>query len=199
MTDVVDALFDEYAARWARGERPDVADYLDRAGEARDELAPMIDRYLAVVPAQEPDEALVRFAELLDAGEPPLLAARVARGLRREDVVRWVLKTFGLSAEKEEKVSAYWHELESGQRSPAAVAPELWRRLVEHLGPGAEAARGWRPAAAYDVAYMREPNVDVRFLDIAAPASAAPPGAAPAAEPEPSEPDEVDRLFGYGS
>ena len=188
MTAAVDKLFDEYAARWARGESPDVADYLDRAGAARQDLALMIDRYLSVAPAQEPEEALVRFAELLDAGEPPLLAVRVARGLRRQDVVRWVMESFSLSAEKEQKVSAYWHELESGQRSPAAVAPELWRRLVEYLGPGTEAARGWQPAAAPDVAFLRLPSPDAK-LKKARPAAAAAAGHA--------ELDEVDRLFGY--
>jgi hypothetical protein len=184
----VDTLFDEYAARWARGERPDAADYLDRAGKERAELAVLIDRYLAVAPASEPDEATIRFVELFQEDEPPLLAVRVARGLRREDVVAWILKSFGLPAEKEGKVSRYWHELEVGGRSPGDVAPELWRRVVEFLGREAEAARSYvaieKPAQP---AFERREQTDFAL---------APPAAAPPAEAV-SEPDEVDRLFGY--
>jgi hypothetical protein len=185
----VDTLFDEYAARWARGERPDAADYLDRAGKERAELAVLIDRYLAVAPASEPDEATVRFVELYEEDEPPLLAVRVARGLRREDVVAWILKSFGLPAEKEGKVSRYWHELEVGRRSPGDVAPELWRRVVELLGREAEAARSYAV-----IGQPAQPAFERREQTDFAPA---PPAAAPARADD--EADEVDRLFGYGA
>jgi hypothetical protein len=191
VTDAVDTLFDEYAARWARGERPDTADYLDRAGWQREELALMIDRYLAVAPGPEPDEATVRFVSALyERGEPPLLAARVARGLRVRAVVDWVMQSFSLPADKAEKVSLYWHELERGRRRPQDIAPELWGKVVELLGPAAEAARGWSPPPmlAADVKYSRVR--DETFLT-------EPPVPAPAVEEE-SQTDEVDRLFGYG-
>jgi hypothetical protein len=191
VTDPVDTLFDEYAARWARGERPEAADYLDRAGAEREALAVMIDRYLAVAPAGEPDEATVRFlAEIYEGDEPPLLAARLARGLKVQAVVQWVMESFSLPADTTSKVSAYWHELESGRRRPSDVAPELWRTVVELLGPTAEAARGWSPPPllASDVRYHR-----VRSKSF----SLEQPAAAPSVE-EPSQPDEVDRLFGYG-
>jgi hypothetical protein len=193
VTDAVDTLFDEYAARWARGERPDAADYLDRAGREREELAGMIDRYLAAAPPGEPDETTVRFVlELYEKDEPPLLAARVARGLKVREVVDWLVESFGLPADKTSKVSAYWHELEGGRRRPQDVAPELWGKVVELLGPTAEAARGWSPSPvlAADVRYHR-----LRTESFASEAAASPP--APSVE-EPSQPDEVDRLFGYG-
>jgi hypothetical protein len=191
VTDTVDTLFDEYAARWARGERPEAADYLERAGSEREALATMIDRYLAVAPAGEPDEATVRFlAEISERDEPPLLAARLARGLKVQAVVERVMKSFSLPADTAGKVSAYWHELEIGRRRPSDVAPELWRTVVDLLGPTAEAARGWSPPPllAADVRYHR---VRSESLSLESPA------AAPSAE-APSEPDEVDRLFGYG-
>jgi hypothetical protein len=183
----VDTLFDEFAARWARGERPDAAEYLDRAGKERQELALLLDRYLALAPAQEPDEQTVRFAELVEQGEPPLLAARVARGLRREEVVRWLLKRFEIPPEKEGKVGRYWHELERGARTPADVTPELWTRVVEILGASAETARRWRAPvpAKPTVAFLRAAPDEPRR-------------AAVRAEGEASEGlDEVDRLFGY--
>lgn len=191
MTDVVDTLFDEYAARWARGERPDTAEYLERAGAARGDLATMIDRYLSVAPAPEPEEALVRFAELLEAGDPPLLAARVARGLRRDEVVKRVMEAFALPADTEPKVSAYWHQLESGTRRPGQVAPELWREVVRTLGSLAEAARGWQPRGLGDLAFRRVADVSRAMDEPSAPV-------APAAAATPLEEDEVDRLFGYG-
>jgi hypothetical protein len=191
VTDRVDTLFDEYAARWARGEHPDAADYLEQAGEERGDLALLIDRYLSIVPAREPGEELIRFTELLEAGEPPLLAARVAKGLRREEVVRWVMKVFALPADKEDKVAAYWHELETGRRSPTSVAPELWRRVVEHLGAAAEAARGWRPVPAMDLTFHRVADEPKLMRKLSKAAAAAPTDEMP--------PDEVDRLFGYGS
>jgi hypothetical protein len=46
MRDDVMRLFDEYAARFARGERPDARAYLARAGSGEDELAALIERYL---------------------------------------------------------------------------------------------------------------------------------------------------------
>lgn len=192
MTDTVDALFDEYAARWARGERPDAADYLDRAGPEREALAGLIDRYLAVAPAPEPDEATLRFvSRLLEDEEPPLLVARVARGLAVRAVVDRIVEAFALPADTREKVSRYWHELESGQRRPADVAPELWSRVVELLGPAAEAARAWSPPQlGAEVAYLRVR--DETF------ALEPPPAASAAPVEDVSQTDEVDRLFGYG-
>jgi hypothetical protein len=68
-----------------------------------------------------------------------------------------IVKAFSLPADKGTRVSGYWHELESGRRRPADVAPELWDKVVELLGPAAEAARDWspRPLLAADVKYGR--------------------------------------------
>ena len=188
MTDRVDTLFDEYAARWARGEHPDAAEYLEQAGDDRDDLALLIDGYLSVAPAQEPDEETVRFFQLFEADEPPLFAARVARGLRREDVVQWILTSFSLPADKAEKVSAYWHELEIGLLSPSDVAPDLWRRVVELIGRKAEAASSFRlMTSAPRVIFERRQDTD--FSHSVYPTPAEPVSGA--------EPDEVDRLFGY--
>ena len=186
----MDTLFDEYTSRWARGERPDTASYLDRAGHERAELAILIDRYLAFAVPPEPDEAAIRFAERLAEGDPPLLAARVARGIRAQTVVERLLKAFRLPADQEKKVSRYWHALESGCREPSDVTLELWHEIVEILGSGAEAARGWsvRAAGRQQIAFERRETTD--FAPTTAPA------AAPAKEED--ERDEVDRLFGYG-
>ena len=64
----VNALFDEFAIRRARGERPDIDDYLDRAGDAAAELADLIEGLLmsAPTPAPAPEDAVIVRALLAD-------------------------------------------------------------------------------------------------------------------------------------
>ncbi|GIU95796.1 MAG: hypothetical protein KatS3mg012_2253 [Gaiellaceae bacterium] len=86
MRPEAELLFEDFAARYARGEHPDVRDYLERAGDERDALVTLIDGYLASVPAQPPSaETLATFAELAleERKAPPMLAMRVRMGLRR--------------------------------------------------------------------------------------------------------------------
>src|SRR4029453_15441354 len=80
-------LFDDYAARFARGERPDTREYLARAGEDATQLAALIDRYPESVPALGSSEEAQALPEAWLEGEPPLLALRTKRGLRRDAVV----------------------------------------------------------------------------------------------------------------
>ena len=47
MPEDVFSLFDDYAARFAHGERPEARAYLARAGGRADELAQLTDGYLA--------------------------------------------------------------------------------------------------------------------------------------------------------
>ena len=78
----VEMLFDEFAAQYARGERPDVHAYLERAGKQADQLGLLIDRYLQAVPAQPPDEETVVLMQAWLDHVPPLVAARTRRGLK---------------------------------------------------------------------------------------------------------------------
>ena len=80
MSEDVMHLFDEYAASFARGERPDARAYLARAGERGDELGALIERYLERVPPPAPDAETVALAESWLAGQPPLLELRTWRG-----------------------------------------------------------------------------------------------------------------------
>ena len=66
-----DRLLDEYAARFARGEEPDAAAYLARAGARADELRELIDAFLVVAPpAPARREALELMAGLLAPADP---------------------------------------------------------------------------------------------------------------------------------
>ena len=84
----VQRLFDEYAAKHARGERPDVRAYLARAGDGREELGLLIDRYLQAVPAQPPDEETLVLLRARVEQVTPLTAARTRLPLKVDDVVR---------------------------------------------------------------------------------------------------------------
>jgi signal transduction histidine kinase len=155
----VDLLFDEYAARHARGEHPDAREYLERAGAQRDELARLLDGFLVASPVQPPGrETLAVFAGLLpdESETPPLLAERVRRGWRREEIVDWIRERFGIGEEKREKVAGYWHELETGLLPVSGVSARLREALGERFGDAAKAAFAWEPPALEaDVAFRR--------------------------------------------
>jgi hypothetical protein len=186
MAEDVVKLFEEYAVRVARGERPDVREYLDRAGAEREELARMLDRLIASRPAQEPDPDTVALFKAWLGGEPTLLELRRRRGLRRNDIVSGLLRRLALDPAKREKVAGYYHELESGLLDVGHVDRRVFDALAEVLGAPVRDVLAWpaRPPATLARAYYRaEPGV----------AEAPPPPAVP--EPAESEWDEVDELF----
>src|ERR687895_755334 len=113
MADDVATLFDDYAARFARGERPDA--------RARAAAAAWVE------------------------GEPPLLALRTRRGLRREEVVDALVRALGLDVAKREKVKQRYHELETGQLDARRVDDRVWDALSGALRAPVEALRAWRP------------------------------------------------------
>lgn len=187
----VDALFDEFAAAWARGERPDPQAYLARAGSERSALAALIEGWVLEAPAPEPSEDEVAVWQArLDAGEPPLVTLRVRRGWKRDRVVELLLQAFGIPAGRRERAEEYWHELETGLRAPSAVSERLWAWVVATFGEAAEAARAYRPAPPKPAMYRLPEGEWAAHL--------APSRIAVAASPEsPAEAgaDELDRLF----
>src|SRR4051812_23035721 len=103
MREDVFMLLDEYAASFARGERPDTRDYLQRAGDGRDELAALIERYLERVSAPAPEEDAVALASAWLASTPPLMDMRTRRGLRSDEVVDALIVGLSLDSTKREK------------------------------------------------------------------------------------------------
>jgi hypothetical protein len=85
MTVDVETLLDELARRHARGEPLDVEGTLRRAGDRADELAPLIERFLARAPRREASPRALAFVRSLD--DPPMVRARVARAVKVDDVV----------------------------------------------------------------------------------------------------------------
>jgi hypothetical protein len=181
-------LFDEYAAAYARGERPQAREYLARAGPQADELAGLIDRFLVSAPAVEPDAETMTIVGALVEGHPPLLELRVQRGLRREQVVDALVRLLNLDAKKEAKVAAYYHQLEGGLLEPRGVDRRVWDALAETLKTRVDDLVAWRPRPAETVpAYLRASSAPAVMPPLASPAAAE------------SERDEIDELFLFGA
>lgn len=182
----VEQLFDEYAVRFRRGERPDLREYLRRAGDGADELAALVDVFLQAAPAPEPDEEALARARALVEGEPALLAARNRRGITRAQVVDALIERLGLDEAKRDQVRRRYHELETGQLEPKRVDARIWEALAPVLETAVADLRSWRPSlppapSAASAYYRAEAEAQV---------------AARLRERPPEEPDEIDRLFG---
>jgi hypothetical protein len=182
MPEDVFTLFDDYAARFARGEAPDLRGYLMRAGEGAGELGRLVDAFLARASPPEPDEERVALARAWVAGQPPLLELRTRRGLRRDAVVDGLVQLLGLDPTKRAKVKRYYHELESGLLEPRGVDRRVWEALAETLKAQLGDLVAWRPRPA---------QAATVYLRASEALSAPPPQPAVAEEPE----DEIDRLF----
>ena len=134
----VDALFEEFVSRWTRDETIDVDALLERAGPESDELARLIDAFLARAPRREPSAearaAVAALAARLEQ-EPPLLTARVAARARVRDVAAAIVTACALPAEAEQLVRSYYQRLEGGLLDPKGVSDGVWSVLERVLGP----------------------------------------------------------------
>ena len=184
LADDVLTLFDDYAARWARGEAPDAREYLARAGDGRDELAELLDRFLASAPPGEPGAGAR--GELRRLGRRRAAAPRAAREPRRapgrgRGGDRRALPS---SAGKRAKVARYVHRLETGLLDPRGVDRGVLEAWAGVLRARVEDLLAWRPppAPAASVKFFRaaEPSADTAAFSLHAPAD---------------ECDEVDELF----
>ena len=186
MTDPAYELFDEFAARFARGESPDVRAYLARAGESRDELAELIDAFLTRAQPPEPDDESVAVMRAFVDGRPPLLELRTRRGIRVDEIVDGLIKTLGLDAGKSAKVKRYYQQLEGGLLEPSGVDASVWDALASPLGAKVRELAAFRPRLTLGKpAFLRQATAERADF-------------APAAglmKVDASEEDEVDRLF----
>jgi hypothetical protein len=164
----VDALFKEFVSGWRRGETIYVDAVLERAGPERDELARLIDAFLARAPRRSPSpesrEAVATLAARLEQ-EPPLLTARLVARARVRDVVAAIVKAFALPAEAEQLVRSYYQRLEGGLLDPKGVADGVWSVVERMLGPAvrSQALEGFshnRLAFKESIAFQRLADAD---------------------------------------
>jgi hypothetical protein len=178
-------LFDEYAAAYARGERPRADDYLARAGDERQDLASLLDEFLRRAPVPIPTEDDVRLLGMMLADEPPLLTLRVRRGIKVDDVVSAVIDQLGLDPSRRPKVKRYYQMLEGGVLDPGGVSRRIRAVLAEVFGTSVDSAISStsRPVA-HAAAFLR--RSELRETAPSAPAAV------------PAEADEIDLLFTGG-
>ncbi len=185
--------------------------FLDRASpDDRDELAALIDAYLARAPRREFDEAKYRDSaseQTVDAlqraitgssGIWPVLLPRLREraGLKRRELVRGLAEALGVGS-KTDKVERYYHEMEQGMLPARGVSDRVLEALASLVGSTARGLReaGQRLAAgvewegAADHAFARMANAEAHAYSAPAPR--------PAEEQEAW--DDVDELFRGGS
>ena len=193
MTDV-DRLFDELAAAYVRGERPDLAAYLARAGDDADELARLVDAFLRTVPPPEPSEDDVAVMRARLDGEPGLLALRRRRGRRVDEVVDDLAAR--LEVDDRPRLKRYYQQLEGGVLDPHPIDERVWDALRDVFSTSVRnlirplVTRQGGSAMAY---YRRTVSADPAALP--SPAAAAEVPVVADTDPAPAGRDALDRLF----
>ena len=192
----VDRLFDELAAAYVRGERPDLPAYLARAGDEADELARLVDAFLRTVPPPEPSEDDVAVMRARLEGEPGLLALRKRRAQRVDEVVDELAAR--LEIDDRPRLRRYYQRLEGGVLDPHRVDERVWAALqamfetsVRNLIRPLVTRRGGS-AMAY---YRRTVSSDGDRVGPALAAAPAEPSLVTGGDPAPAERDALDRLF----
>jgi hypothetical protein len=190
----VERLFDELAAAYVRGERPDLPAYLAHAGDDADELARLVDAFLRTVPPPEPSEDDVAVMRARLEGEPGLLALRKRHGRRVDEVVDDL--AVRLDVDDRPRLRRYYQRLEGGVLDPHRIDERVWSALQELFGTSVRnlirplVTRQGGSAMAY---YRRTVSHDgSAMLQAAAPAE---PAIVADADPPPAERDVLDRLF----
>jgi hypothetical protein len=212
MSDV-EQLLHEYIEEHRSGGEADPLAYLERVeGTDRAELAALIDAYLERAPARtwDPDayrgSAAERLVESLDRGMrgraglwPTVLPRLRERArLKRADLVARLAEGLGV-ADREQKVAAYYHQMEQGELASGGVSSRVLDTLARIVGASAETLRRagepFDPGASGEApgaVFTRTARADAEEEG----APAAPAEARPAAPSE--EWDEVDELFRGG-
>jgi hypothetical protein len=177
------ALFEEYAAAYANGERPRARDYLARAGPLADELAELIDAWLRAVPVSQPDEETIALVGSWIAGQPPLVELRARRGVSVDEVVDAMVAALKVDPTRRAKVKSYYQKLEQGLLDPSHVSIKVLTVLETLVGAGTRELLGWgsRPPKVKPAYFRRADGIGASsMLRRAA---------------ELDEEDEIDRLF----
>jgi hypothetical protein len=207
----VERLLSEYIAEHRAGGEADPHAYLSRLdGIDRAELEVLIDAYLQRSPGREWDP------EAFHGSSASILADRLARtftghaGLwpvvlphlreraqvMRDEIARRLAETLGVAA-KEEKVAAYYHEMEQGLLPAEGVDSKVTDRLAEILKTSGEFLR--RSGASLATAAPPEEPGAVFARTKAAGPTAQVASTHERMEAADAEWDEVDRLFRGGA
>jgi hypothetical protein len=182
-TPLVTQLFDEFVDAHVSGKRPDVREFLLRAGPESRHLGVLIDRYLEAAPIEEPDEETLVALNARLEHLTPLTAARRRLPLKVDDVVERLRELLGLDESLRGRLRVAYQELEAEKLEPAGVNERVWDALHSILGLDPRRLV-MRETPTFAVpAYLRSADFQA--------AEAAPAAMATRAD----QPDEVDSLF----
>jgi len=200
-------LLASYVAAFEAGVSPDPQELLQAAGHERPQLEAALERYLRDAPRRSWNAAAfaasgaAAVAGGLDRSLgsrsglwPSLLPRLRARAqLRRADLVGRLAASLGAQAQQE-KVGAYYHEMERGLLPAEGVSDRVLEALGSIVG---ESARALREAGASTFPSSGPQAPEPAFARTTAPHEGAPsdPGTQAAGQPGQPPWDEVDRLF----
>jgi hypothetical protein len=210
----VEQLLSEYIAEHRAGGKADPLEYLGRVeGTDRAELIELIDAYLERSPGREWDAGAYQGSDaerVADAITRSLVGAsgwwpvvlprlRDRARLTRAQVVERLSAALG-AVGSEQKVGAYYHEMEHGSLASRGVSQRVLDALGGIYGAGADYLReagepigsGRGPTSVPAMARVAIPDAAYETLDA--------PAAAPRSEPvtPAEERDEIDELFTGG-
>jgi hypothetical protein len=210
----VEQLLSEYIAEHREGGEADPRTYLERVtGTDRDELAALIDAYLVRAPGRDWDPQAFAQSKARDVADAVSLSIGGVSGawpwllpqlrkraeLPRRELVHRLAEALEV-ADREGKVEAYYHQMETGHLPAEGVSDRVLEALSAIVGESVEALRRagriFEPTIsdeAADAVFSRTATPDPEYAQ-ASPATGAP---APR-ERAPAEPDEVDELFTGG-
>jgi hypothetical protein len=208
----VDRLFGDYVSEHRAGGAADPRDYLARAPEdERDELAALIDAYLARAPRRRFDatafrgssaERIVGDLERALGGRSGLWPAmlpelRHRAGLKRSELVFRLADALGVPG-REARVGDYYHQMEQGLLPASGVSERVLAALGEIVGESVESLRAAGKALSPFASSGPAAGAQAFARRAEGESPAEPVAAAAAARTSAPEPDEVDRLFRGG-
>jgi len=203
----VERILAEYKEAHGSGGDADPRPFLARvSGVDREQLAELIDAYLARAPRRPFDAAAYRDSPAVTAADAAQRALAGSAGLwpvllprlrneariRRADLVAELAARLGAQSRRD-KVAAYYHEMEQGRLPAAGVSDTVLEALGRIVGYGKEALRRAGEMPAPGGPAPEAGAVYTRTTRRSEATDEAGPGAA-----EPEEWDEVDRLFRAG-
>jgi len=203
----VERILAEYKQAHQSGGDANPRPFLARvSGVEREQLAGLIDAYLARAPRRPFDAAAYRDSPAVaaaaaaqralagSAGLWPVLLPRLRNEarIRRADLVAELAARLGAQTRRD-KVALYYHEMEQGRLPAAGVSDTVLEALGRIVGYGKEALRraGEMPAPG-------GPAPEAGGVYTRTTRRPEPPDEAGRRAPEPERWDEVDRLFRAG-
>ena len=207
----IEELLAEFRVGYERGQRPDLAELLDRAPAGqRQTLADRIDHYLMNAPRRAWDpvayeasvakQSVDRVWESLEgvSGSWPELLPHLRNRARikRRDLVERLAAALGV-ADRTDRVAEYYNDMEHGRLPAAGVSERVFEALAAIVDTTAEAIRsagsGAGPEAHGGALFARTALPDERYAELDEAATPDPP-----ATGGPTRRDEVDELFTGG-